>query len=152
MPVILFWQHKQLLTFLRISENSKKSICYGVLLLSKASLKASLNQASLKASLNLREFSLFLTNTQQNSCLSRTSLPEVFLGKDVLKTCRKSIAEHPCRSVISIKLFRSFRIAFAYLLYGIRLGSNFEYIQILTATGKGVLLDSSMSNLFIYFV
>ena len=114
MPVILFWQHKQLLTFLRISENSKKSICYGVLLLSKASLKASLNQASLKASLNLREFSLLLTNTQQNSCLSRTSLPGVFLGKDVLKICRKSIASKLqdcfCLSLIWNQIRIKFRV------------------------------------------
>ena len=29
---------------------------------------------------------------------------EMFLGKGVLKICSKSTAEHPCRSVISIKL------------------------------------------------
>ena len=28
----------------------------------------------------------------------------MFLGKDVLKICSKFIGEHPCRSVISIKL------------------------------------------------
>ena len=34
----------------------------------------------------------------------RSSHPEVFLGKGVLKICRKSTWEHPCRSVISRKL------------------------------------------------
>ena len=34
----------------------------------------------------------------------RSSHPEVFLGKGVLKTCSKFTGEHPCRSVISIKL------------------------------------------------
>ena len=34
----------------------------------------------------------------------RNSRPEVFLGKGVLKICSKFTGEHPCRSVISIKL------------------------------------------------
>ena len=38
----------------------------------------------------------------------RSSRPEVFLGKGVLKICRKFTGEHPCRSVISIKLLYSF--------------------------------------------
>ena len=38
----------------------------------------------------------------------RSSRPEVFLGKGVLKICRKFTGEHPCRSVISIKLLCSF--------------------------------------------
>ena len=37
-------------------------------------------------------------------CFSRSSSPEVFLGKGVLKICSKFTGEHPCRSVISIKL------------------------------------------------
>ena len=35
---------------------------------------------------------------------SRSSPSEVFLGKGVLKLCRKFTGKHPCRSVISIKL------------------------------------------------
>ena len=35
----------------------------------------------------------------------RSSHPEVFLVKGVLKICSKFTGEHPCRSVISIKLF-----------------------------------------------
>ena len=34
----------------------------------------------------------------------RSSRPEVFLGKVVLKICSKFTGERPCRSVISIKL------------------------------------------------
>ena len=32
----------------------------------------------------------------------RSSPPEMFLGKGVLKICSKFTGEHPCRSVISI--------------------------------------------------
>ena len=39
----------------------------------------------------------------------RSSSPEVFLGKGVLKICSRSTGEHPCRSAISIKLQRNFR-------------------------------------------
>ena len=35
---------------------------------------------------------------------SRSSHPEVFLEKGVLKICSKFTGEHPCRSAISIKL------------------------------------------------
>ena len=34
----------------------------------------------------------------------RSSLSDVFLGKGALKICSKFAGEHPCRSVISIKL------------------------------------------------
>ena len=34
----------------------------------------------------------------------RSSSPEVFLGKGVLKICSKYTGEHPCRRTISIKL------------------------------------------------
>ena len=39
---------------------------------------------------------------------TRSSLPEVFLGKGVLKICSKFIGEHPCQSAISISLQSSF--------------------------------------------
>ena len=38
----------------------------------------------------------------------RSSHPEVFLRKGVLKICRKFIGEHPCQNVISIKLLCNF--------------------------------------------
>ena len=37
--------------------------------------------------------------------VSRSSLPEVFLGKDALKLSGKFTGEHPCRCMISVKLF-----------------------------------------------
>ena len=40
---------------------------------------------------------------------SRSSSSEVFLGKVVLKICSKFTGEHPCRSVISIKLLCNFK-------------------------------------------
>ena len=44
----------------------------------------------------------------------RKSHPEVFLGKGVLIICNKFTGEHPCRSVISIKLQSNiFRTAFS---------------------------------------
>ena len=38
----------------------------------------------------------------------RSSPPEVLLGKNVLKMCSKFTGEHPCRSVIPIKLRSNF--------------------------------------------
>ena len=40
--------------------------------------------------------------------MNRSSLPEVFLIKGVLKICSKFTGEHPYRSVISIKLLCNF--------------------------------------------
>ena len=39
---------------------------------------------------------------------SRSSRPEVFFRKDILKICNKFTVEHPCQSVISIKLQSNF--------------------------------------------
>ena len=36
--------------------------------------------------------------------LNRSNSPDVFLGKGILKICGKFTGEHPCQSVISIKL------------------------------------------------
>ena len=38
----------------------------------------------------------------------RSNLPEVFLGKCVLRICSKFTGEHPCRRVISTKLLCNF--------------------------------------------
>ena len=38
----------------------------------------------------------------------RSSQPEVFLGKYVLKICSKFTGEHPCKSAISVKLLCNF--------------------------------------------
>ena len=42
------------------------------------------------------------------SFIFRSSHPEVFLGKGVLKRCSKFTGENPCRSVISIKMLCNF--------------------------------------------
>ena len=41
------------------------------------------------------------------NALCRSSHPELFLRKVVLEICSKFIGEHPCRSVISIKMLCS---------------------------------------------
>ena len=41
-----------------------------------------------------------------------SSHPQVFLRKGVLKICSKFTGEHPCRSVISVKLLHIFRTPF----------------------------------------
>ena len=46
--------------------------------------------------------------TQYLDGILRSSHPEVFSGKNVLKICSKFTGEHPCRSVDSIKLLRNF--------------------------------------------
>ena len=43
-----------------------------------------------------------------NKITCRSSRPEVFLVKRTLKICNKFTGEHPCRSVISIKLQSNF--------------------------------------------
>ena len=43
-----------------------------------------------------------------NTRILRSSHPEVFLIKDILKICSKFTLEHPCRSVTSIKLQSNF--------------------------------------------
>ena len=48
-------------------------------------------------------FNAKISNTKDGS-----SYPEVFQRKDVLKICSKFLGEHPCRSVISIKLLCDF--------------------------------------------
>ena len=49
---------------------------------------------------------VFLSKFFVAICIStfRSSRPEVFLRKGILNICSKSTGEHPCRSVISIKL------------------------------------------------
>ena len=49
-----------------------------------------------------------LTDQSKLSAKSRSSHPEMFLGKSVLKICSKFTGENPCRSVVSIKLLCNF--------------------------------------------
>ena len=66
-----------------------------------------LNEIEIKRYLlpSLREI-LILKQLLPISC--RSSHPELFLGKGVLKICSKFKGEHPCRSAISIKLQSNF--------------------------------------------
>ena len=48
--------------------------------------------------------SIFQFLTASYSTRNRSSHPEVFLGKNDLKICRKFTGEQPCQSAISIKL------------------------------------------------
>ena len=50
------------------------------------------------------------THTHARRCFIRyrSSHPDVFVGKGVLKICSKFTGKHPCRSVILIKLFCNF--------------------------------------------
>ena len=55
----------------------------------------------------LRNAKFINTNILESSdAQTRNSHPEVFLGKGALKICSKFTGEHPCRSVISIKLLK----------------------------------------------
>ena len=51
---------------------------------------------------------LLFTPMAQKPLLDKSSHPEVFLRKGVLKICSKFTGKHPCRSGISIKLQSSF--------------------------------------------
>ena len=73
--------------------------------------------------------------------IARSSHPEVFLGKGVLKLCRKFTGEHPCRSAISIKLESNFiEITLCHGLSPV----NFPYIlrtPVLKNTSGWLLMD-----------
>ena len=76
----------------------------------------------------------------------RSSRPGVFLGKGVLKICSKFTREHPCRSVISIKLLWNF-IEIA-LRHG-RSPVNFLYIfstRFPKNTSRRLLLRSAVTG------
>ena len=49
-----------------------------------------------------------LLNQQKQTIRCRSSHPEVFLRKGILKICIKFIGENPCRSVVSRKMQSNF--------------------------------------------
>ena len=49
-----------------------------------------------------------MTQTDYPRVIFRSSRPEVFLSKGVLKICSKFTGEHPCQSAISVKLLCNF--------------------------------------------
>ena len=70
--------------------------------------KMKLNQMLMKVLVELSSVYVNITKRKYVYNKFRSSHPEVFLGKGVLKICRKSTWEHLCRSVISIKLQNNF--------------------------------------------
>ena len=57
--------------------------------------------------IHVREIIFLACKTGRRFC-SRSSLPQVFLRKGVVKICSKVTGKHPCRSVILIKLLCNF--------------------------------------------
>ena len=86
--------------------------------LSHQNLTASLSKEETMVMVIITIFFLIINNfiSQRNTYntsskrlkSSRSSHPEVFLGKSVWKICSKYTGEHPCRSTISIKLLCNF--------------------------------------------
>ena len=70
----------------------------------------------------------------------RSSHPEVFLGKGVLKICSKVTGEHLCQSTISIKLLCNFiKIELRHGCSSVNLLHNFR-TPFLKSTYEGLLL------------
>ena len=103
---------------------------------------------------------MFCRATVQETCIlwltSRSGAPEVFLGERVLEICSKFAGEHPCKSVIAIKLLCIFiEIALRHgcspvnLLYIFRSSfyMNTSGGLILNQTGKEILAVNIISKL-----
>ena len=76
----------------------------------------------------------------------RSSHPEVFLRKGVLKICSKFTGEHPCRSAISIKLHSNFvKIALRHGCCPVNLLHIFRTL-FLKNTSRRLLLHSNITN------
>ena len=56
------------------------------------------------ATVNDFNWQFFLVRNHSGRHFSKSRRPEVFLGKGAPKICSKFTGEHPCRSMISIKL------------------------------------------------
>ena len=79
----------------------------------------------------------------------RSSHPEVFLRKGVLKTCSKFTGEHPCQSVISIKLHSNvIEITLQHECSPVNLLHIFR-IPFLKGTSEWFLLDISICSMSI---
>ena len=89
--------------FLKNSQNSQENTYIGVSLKLQASTPAALSEKSPIPILN-NICDYFYRNRLNNLENFRSSHPEMFLEKGVLKICSKFTGEHPCRSVTSIKL------------------------------------------------
>ena len=64
----------------------------------------------------------------ESDLTSRSNPSEVFLGKCAQKICRKFTEEHPCQSVISIKLLCNTFLFFRTPFYRDTYGGLFPYV------------------------
>ena len=81
----------------------------------------------------------------------RSSHPEVFLGKGVLKICSKFTGEHPRRSVISIKLQSNFiETTLGYGGSPVKLLQTFRTTFTKNTCGR-LFLNVTSSNCFLIF-
>ena len=95
------------------------------------------------------QFKNWLCELMSSNNQFRSSHPEVFLKKGVLKICSKLTGKHPCRSVISIKLLCNFfEITLRYGCYPVNLLHIFG-TPFTKNTSGWLLLNSAI--LFIFF-
>ena len=85
---------------------------------------------------------LHFKNSTEEKTIIRSSPPEVFLEKGVLKICIKFTGEYPCQSVVSIKL----------LCLGAHLGehgcSHFNKVSLLS---MGAHLNENLNSFELFF-
>ena len=90
-------------------------------------------------------FLILITNSMIHSYRSRR--PEVLLGKSVLKICSKFTEEHPCRSVILIKLLWNRFLAWVFSCkFAANFQNTFSYKHLWTATS---ILSPFRINVFV---
>ena len=75
---------------------------------------------------------------------SRSSHPEVFLGKIILKMCTKFTGEHPCRSVISIKLLLKFPVNLSHIFRTPFHKNTYRGLLLVVLTIINTLLETSV--------
>ena len=92
----------------------------------------------------IKSLSLFKKSYQEGIVqIFKSSHPEVFLGKGVLKICSNFTAEYPCLSVISIKLLcNSIEIALRHGYSPVNLLQIFK-TPFLKNTSEGLLLSGT---------
>ena len=84
---------------------------------------------------------------------SRSSHPEVFLGKGVMKICDRFTGEYPCRSVISITLqSNTIEIALQHGCSALNLLHIFRTPFPRNTSGWLLLLHALVMNVFIYLL
>ena len=81
----------------------------------------SIKTLQLKCNICLSSQSKRISTINFDAEMSRSSLPEVFFGKGVLKICSKFTRGHPCRSVTSIKLQSTLQICNSHFGMGVKL-------------------------------